>query len=199
MAVSTPIVVRAPEWMVEAEPEPDHDQIDEVLADAVERYGEAFQRVVSAPQPRRIIRAVSEETGIPVDDILGRSRLGAVTAARKLAIRRVHEAFPTFSLPRLGEIFDRDHATIFNALGRRVHKRKPRDPSKSRTLRGIDWTPEDYDLLAALLEQSPTLDELVPHFPTRSRKAVHIKCHFLGYRFYRVTGNEWRPRKEAAR
>lgn len=71
--------------------------------------------------PKDVIRQVSEETGIPVSEILSHRLQKDIVAARHRAIVEVYERCRTvngarFTLPHIGEIFDRDHSSIFYAL-----------------------------------------------------------------------------------
>jgi len=62
------------------------------------------------------IVGVSVATGIGVRQIMSRSRNKHVARARQLAMRRLYDAGPEWSMPRVGRVFDRDHTTVLRAL-----------------------------------------------------------------------------------
>lgn len=70
-----------------------------------------------------IVNGVSDETGIPVHLILGKSRVSGVVSARHEAIIRVAEL--GWSTTRIGLLFNRSHTTICYALGS-LSKKKPK-------------------------------------------------------------------------
>lgn len=86
--------------------------IDDPLANDV-CGGTAGQRV------RAIITRCAARHGVTAEDITGHSRTKRFVVARWEALRLVSEAFPSFSTPRLGQIFgNRHHTSILYALGR---------------------------------------------------------------------------------
>lgn len=67
--------------------------------------------------------------------IRGRRGNKRICAARRHAIAAVHREFPFISTVRLGQIFNRDHSTIANSLGRMGMRRlKNRFDPLSRAL-----------------------------------------------------------------
>ena len=71
----------------------------------------------------RIIREVSDATGVPVRDILGPSRTQHIVHARFLAIWRAAKE-TNLSQPQIGRAFNRDHTSIGNAIRRMDAKMK---------------------------------------------------------------------------
>lgn len=70
---------------------------------------------------RRIIVEVAKARRVPAREIMSRSRLRRIAAARTEAIFRC-VAETQLSLPAIGRIFDRDHTTIGAAVVRYHHK-----------------------------------------------------------------------------
>ena len=70
-----------------------------------------------------IIRLVALRRDVNLDDILGPRRDRHLVAARYEAIRLVKSHCPHLSYPGIGRVFNRDHTSILNALGR-VKKNK---------------------------------------------------------------------------
>ena len=70
---------------------------------------------------RRIVLEVAEARRVPAQDIMSRSRLRRISAARTEAIFRC-VAETQLSLPAIGRIFNRDHTTIGAAVVRYHHK-----------------------------------------------------------------------------
>lgn len=66
--------------------------------------------------PRSIIRRVAAEYGTTYADIVGSETFAHIICARHAAILAVHKAHPSYSLPKLGRIFSKDHSSIRNAL-----------------------------------------------------------------------------------
>lgn len=50
------------------------------------------------------------------EEVISKSRTRGLAAVRHGAILAVKEAFPTYSTPMIGKIFQRDHTTIVHAL-----------------------------------------------------------------------------------
>lgn len=68
----------------------------------------------STAQMHEIVASVAEETGVPVEDIMGRSRLAQIARARQLAMylcRRYRGA----PLTLVGRFFGRHHTTVLHA------------------------------------------------------------------------------------
>ncbi len=64
-----------------------------------------------------IILKVARERGISVGNLLGSSRLKHFVAARKAAIRRVHDE-TSLSKTEIGKLFGyKDHTTVLHHLG----------------------------------------------------------------------------------
>lgn len=91
-------------------------------------------RICSRKEAWEAILAVSEKHGVPVDSILGPSRIKNVTAARWEAIRAVASAVnwqpgsknwnSGWTLARMERLFHRDHSTILHAMGRTARSRR---------------------------------------------------------------------------
>lgn len=81
-----------------------------------------YSRLANIPRPaprmpaREIIERVAAWHSVPVADVMSRSMRHIVIQARFDAIAAVKHAYPLLSLPKLGQIFRRDHSSIFNAL-----------------------------------------------------------------------------------
>jgi len=67
---------------------------------------------------RNIVRLVALRYGTTVTEILSPTRSRSVTSSRHVAIYLVLLHFPDTSGFKLGRMFGRDHATIFNSLRR---------------------------------------------------------------------------------
>ncbi|SDH89974.1 helix-turn-helix domain-containing protein [Roseospirillum parvum] len=79
------------------------------------------------PTIRRIIAAVSADTGVSAGDIISDRRTAALVRVRDLAVLLAREMTPA-SLSAIGrEIGDRDHTTVIAALGR-AQERLSSDP-----------------------------------------------------------------------
>jgi chromosomal replication initiation ATPase DnaA len=63
-----------------------------------------------------IIVGVSVATGISIRGIMSRARSKSVARARQLAMRRLYDVGPEWSMPRVGRVFERDHTTVLHAL-----------------------------------------------------------------------------------
>ena len=63
-----------------------------------------------------VAKEIARKHHVTLDELLGRRRLGPEASARHELWRRLYEEIP--SLPKLGEIFGRDHTTVMAA----VHK-----------------------------------------------------------------------------
>lgn len=71
---------------------------------------------------RKIIRDVAKKHGFSVEEIYGKARNQLVVAARQEAMYEVAMAYPYFSTPRLGGIFQRDHSTIYHGVRRHCER-----------------------------------------------------------------------------
>ena len=99
--------------------------------------------IVGPQRAKDIICEVSLMSGVSVAEIMGHRRPARVVKARHEAIRRVAEE-TTWSIPRIGQIFNRDHTTILHAINKTGCVRKPRQPwadlAEARALRAAGWT-----------------------------------------------------------
>lgn len=68
-----------------------------------------------AERTRLIIARVAENTGIPLDAILGPRRTKAVCRARDQAVWELRQK-TRLSLPQIGRVFTRDHTTAINSI-----------------------------------------------------------------------------------
>lgn len=64
---------------------------------------------------RRVIEAVSAESGVPVRDLLGRARTWDVSRWRWVAMRCLRERHG-LSTPQIARLFGRDHTTVLHGL-----------------------------------------------------------------------------------
>ena len=71
-----------------------------------------------------VIRQVAKTHGVSVHDLLGRRRAAWLVAARRAAIRAIHDQFDD-SLPMIARLFRRDHTTILYHL-RGWKRRRPK-------------------------------------------------------------------------
>ena len=65
---------------------------------------------------RRAISRAAEHHGVTVAEIKGRSRLGAVVAARQDVFLALRES--GWSFPRIGRAMGRDHSTVMHGVAR---------------------------------------------------------------------------------
>lgn len=65
----------------------------------------------------RIVAEVSEESGVPVEDILGIARHQPIVWARHHAIARAYRETGAV-MTQIGQFFGRDHTSIINAIRR---------------------------------------------------------------------------------
>jgi hypothetical protein len=104
-----------------AEPRPAHPPYRTWVAPArVAPTPPPLPTAAEASKTHRIIKAilaaVSERYDVPIDKILGRSRLGNIVRARQMAAYLVRTNTP-LSLPQIGKwVFRRDHTTILHAV-----------------------------------------------------------------------------------
>ena len=71
---------------------------------------------------RKIVRAVSEASGVEIDSILGATRVASVVMARDLACYIAHRE--GYALTTIGRcIGGRDHGTVATAIGREKARR----------------------------------------------------------------------------
>src|SRR5689334_12850383 len=76
----------------------------------------AISRDLETRDLLEVARAIARKHHVTLDELLGRRRRGPEAAARHELWQRLYEELP--SLPKLGEIFGRDHTTVMAA----VHK-----------------------------------------------------------------------------
>jgi hypothetical protein len=90
--------------------------------------------VLPRPTAKRIIKAVSEATGITISDILSPRRSNSVVRARHIAIYIIRE-YTRKSLPEIGRHTNRDHSTIIHALRCVEAKRDYYEPELTKVLK----------------------------------------------------------------
>jgi chromosomal replication initiator protein len=73
------------------------------------------------PDRHRIMRVVSEVSGVSVHAIRGKSRLSTVAAARWAVIVMLRD-LTDYSYPEIGGYLRRDHSTVMNAYRRHSQK-----------------------------------------------------------------------------
>ena len=67
----------------------------------------------------RVIATVSRLTDVPISKIRGKSRLGEIVTARRIAMVLI-DSFNDYTSTTIGAAFNKDHATVLHAL--KVHK-----------------------------------------------------------------------------
>lgn len=67
----------------------------------------------SKPTMQEIVERVSKSRGVPVEEIMGNSRVGPIAEARQSAMWLVRTE--GFSFPQVARFFKRDHTTILHA------------------------------------------------------------------------------------
>lgn len=72
-----------------------------------------FERDLQAAGP--ILQLVAAKHGVPVDEVVGKSRKAGIVAARRAAILLISGQFD-WSLPRIGRVFGCDHTSILHHL-----------------------------------------------------------------------------------
>lgn len=92
--------------------------LDKIL-DLIEEH-EEHQRMLYAPRATvdEIVKRTCEELGVQPEAIYSTCRTREVSRARHLAMRRVYDLGPEWSMPRIGRHFKRDHTTVLHALRR---------------------------------------------------------------------------------
>jgi len=66
---------------------------------------------------RRILAEVAAETGVPIAEMMGYSRMRPICEARWRAWHRLRTE-TNKSLKQIGDLFGRDHTTVMNGLRR---------------------------------------------------------------------------------
>lgn len=89
--------------------QPDMDMCRHVVGDMVSSEEPASMKV------ERILRIVSETYNVPVEEIKGKKRNANIAAARHMCVFLIRELTP-LSLQDIGDLFDRDHTTIYSSL-----------------------------------------------------------------------------------
>ena len=69
----------------------------------------------------KIFSAITDRTGIPKADIIGKKREKSVAEARHLAVYLIRE-MTEMSFPNIGKLFDRDHSTILTSYQKIARK-----------------------------------------------------------------------------
>jgi chromosomal replication initiator protein len=93
----------------------------------VKAENERLRDLVGAPdpqgfKPQKLAQSVATLYGLKLSALRGMSRDRTAVIARHHAIWLVSKMFPSLSLPRLGQIFRRDHTTILYA--KRKHPKR---------------------------------------------------------------------------
>lgn len=78
--------------------------------------------MAKAKTAKGIIEQVSNQTMIPVHDLLGKKRDHPTAHARQLCFYRIQREC-NYSLPRIGRLFGRDHTTVMHGI-RQEEKRQ---------------------------------------------------------------------------
>lgn len=108
------------------------------------------------PRMEKIERAISTVSGVPIEAIRGTSRDAAIVSARH-AVWYATRVYAGYSLPRIGEIYDRDHTTIMNGI-RRIAQSEDRINSVRAAL--SHHCPEIF-----LPEEKPTEMKTIDQWP----------------------------------
>jgi chromosomal replication initiation ATPase DnaA len=87
-----------------------------VLSDA--RDTETLYHLAAPPEAKRIIFNIALKHRVPVGSMMGPRRYGPLFRARQEAIGTIAIAYPEWSLPRIGKLFNRDHTTILYTLAK---------------------------------------------------------------------------------
>ena len=75
-----------------------------------------------------IVADVADVHGLPVADLMGRSKLKHIVAARQEAMWRIRQVMlsdgvtPRYSTTQIGRYFDRDHTTVIHACKRHLER-----------------------------------------------------------------------------
>lgn len=77
-----------------------------------------MSRTIPHSKAMAIIEHVAATGGLSAADLLERSRRPNIDAARGLAMRAVVDAYPGASVRTVARLFQRDHKTVLQALGR---------------------------------------------------------------------------------
>jgi len=95
---------------------------DNLTATDMAEANNALRSIASRtlPKSHQIILEVSKARGVPVDDILGNSRVQSIAHARMECYYRIKRD-TNLSLPQIGRIFKRDHTSIMSGV-KRVEK-----------------------------------------------------------------------------
>jgi chromosomal replication initiation ATPase DnaA len=75
--------------------------------------------VIPKTEMQLLIESIARQHGVAVADIMGKTLADRVLAARFDAIAAVKKARPNISFPALGRMFNRDSASVRNALKKR--------------------------------------------------------------------------------
>ena len=90
---------------------------DPLTGDPVESYGPPAEPLVRVPmigRDKRIMREVAQAHRVTLDEMIGPRRLRTFVMARREAMRRIRFELG-FSYPRIGQLFNRDHASVIYA------------------------------------------------------------------------------------
>lgn len=74
-----------------------------------------YLRGLSTAASHRIVKATSQLTGVPVADIMGRSRCQRFVRPRFVAWAVCRE-YLELSYPEIGRVFDRDHTSVISGV-----------------------------------------------------------------------------------
>ena len=93
------------------------------------------------PTIREIQKRTAAATGVPLSDIMSYRRDGPTTRARQIAMYAARLLTP-FSLPQIGQAFNRDHTTVLYTV-RRIESRIYGEPDLVSAIRKVctasDW------------------------------------------------------------
>jgi|SRR6056297_595955 len=87
----------------------------EAIMDMIEDHETRMDKTPNATV-QHIIDRVCVEMNVSEAELRGRSRAKEIARARQLAMRRLYDEGPEWSMPRVGRVFDRDHTTVLHAL-----------------------------------------------------------------------------------
>lgn len=89
----------------------------------------------NAPTIKEIQQRTASATGVPLSDIMSYRRDGRTARARQIAMYAARLLTP-FSLPQIGQAFNRDHTTVLYTV-RRIESEIHNEPELCSLIRTI--------------------------------------------------------------
>jgi len=100
---------------------------DPVAEAEIKRYMKGLRELdpnIERERAEQIIALVALERGVKVEDIKSSKRSRQIWSARQEAIQRVRSEFRDWYLKEIGEVFGKDHSSIYYALNGKRGKLK---------------------------------------------------------------------------